>query len=251
MTLWLIGGTGESRELVIALTALGIPWRATVTTETARQLYPTGACVEVGALPPERMPDWCRQRGIRGVLDASHPFAEVVSTGAIAAARQLELPYLRYERPDLAGETVDLEDLLTGDRLEGERVLLILGYRLLPWFRDWQSRALLFSRILPSPVALETALACGFAPERILALRPPLSVELERALWQHWRISLVVAKASGRAGGEDVKAAIAADLGIPLLRLARPRPHYPAQVDTIAGALDWAQRLRLYSHDPD
>jgi precorrin-6A/cobalt-precorrin-6A reductase len=250
VTLWLIGGTSESRELAIALTAWGIPWCGTVTTEAARQLYPPGATLEVGALPPEQMPAWCRRRGIRAVLDASHPFAEVVSAGAVAAATALGLPYLRFERPDLAAGAIGFDDLLAGDRLRGERVLLILGYRLLPRFRDRQHEATLFCRILPSPVALETALASGFAPERILALRPPLSAELERALWRQWRISLVVAKASGRAGGEDVKRAIAADLGIPLLCLARPRPHAGARVDTITAALDWAQRLRLHTHDP-
>ena len=36
--------------------------------------------------------------------------------------------------------------------------------------------------------------------DRIIAIRPPISRELEQALWQQWRISLVVTKASGQSG---------------------------------------------------
>ena len=50
---------------------------------------------------------------------------------------------------------------------------------------------------------------------------------METALWQQWRISLVVTKASGTAGGEDIKRQVAAKLGIPLIVIARPQIAYP------------------------
>jgi precorrin-6A/cobalt-precorrin-6A reductase len=85
----------------------------------------------------------------------------------------------------------------------GERTLLTLGYRQLRPFAPWQSQACLFARILPSLPALDGALAAGFTPERLIALRPPISAELETALWQQWQITQVITKASGPAGGED------------------------------------------------
>lgn len=243
--LWLIGGTEESKHLALAIAQAHIPCTVTVTTEAARALYPADSTVRVwvGQLTSEILPQFLQQQHIAAILDASHPFAVEISRGAIAAAQPCCLPYLRYERTAIIqhrGTThtlPSLEALLTPERLQGQRLLAILGYRMLAQFQPWQHQATLFARILPSPTALEAALAAGFTPDRLIALRPPVCPDLERALWQQWQISLVVAKASGSAGGEDVKRQVAADLGIPLVIIERPGVAYPAQTDDIQIAL--------------
>ncbi|MBE9112731.1 precorrin-6A reductase, partial [Nodosilinea sp. LEGE 07298] len=172
---------------------------------------------------------------VGAVLDASHPFAVEISRGAIAAAQALNIPYWRYERSaleqspssQLIHPVSGLEAILTPEVLSGERVLLTLGYRWLQQFAPWQTQAMLFARILPSAVALDAALKAGFMPERLIALRPPISGDLEKALWQQWRITRVITKASGAPGGEDTKRAIAEQLGIPLFVLNRPQLDYP------------------------
>jgi precorrin-6A/cobalt-precorrin-6A reductase len=100
----------------------------------------------------------------------------------------------------------------------------------------------LFARILPSPTALEAVLAAGFTPDRIIALRPPITAELEVALWRQWQITQVITKASGQAGGEDRKQAIAAKLGVRLIRIARPAIAYPKQTDSLDTAIEFALR---------
>lgn len=78
---------------------------------------------------------------------------------------------------------------------------------------------------------------------QLIALRPPISPELEQALWRQWRITTVIAtvitKASGRAGGEEVKRAIAQELGIQLILLARPDMTYPAQTERVEEVIAW------------
>ncbi|MGB7315717.1 MAG: cobalt-precorrin-6A reductase [Nodosilinea sp.] len=235
--LWIIGGTGEAVRLASALAALQIPCLVTVTTEAARRSYPISPdlTVWVGSLDAAELETFIRAWGVGAVLDASHPFAVEISKGAIAAAQALNIPYWRYERlaleqssaPEFIHSVSGLEAILTPEVLSGERVLLTLGYRWLQHFAPWQTQATLFARILPSAVALEAALKAGFAPKRLIALRPPISVELEKALWQQWRITRVITKASGAPGGEDTKRAIAEQLGIPLFVLSRPQIDYP------------------------
>jgi precorrin-6A/cobalt-precorrin-6A reductase len=212
--------------------------------------------VWVGALSPADLDQWLRDQSIGAIVDASHPFAVTISQRAIAAAQRCQLPYLRWQRPehsstpDPSGSALiqtwpSLADLLASDRLVGRRVLLTLGYRLLPDFAPWQARAELFVRILPSQVALQAALQAGFTASRILALRPPLSYALERSLWEHWQIALVVTKASGTAGGEDIKRQVAADLGVELAILERPEMTYPQQTqevqEVLAFCYQWLQ----------
>ncbi|XGB40956.1 MAG: cobalt-precorrin-6A reductase [Nodosilinea sp. LVE1205-7] len=234
--LWVIGGTGEAVKLARALADLQIPCLVTVTTPAASQAYPCqpGLQVQVGSLALDTLPEFIQEQGIGAILDASHPFAVEITQGAIAAAQQRQIPYWRYERPTprlaphpLVQPVADLSQLLRADLLAQQRVLLTLGYRWLSAFQPWQQQSTLFARILPSPTALAAALAAGFTADRLIALRPPVSVALELALWQHWQITMVITKASGQAGGEVTKQRVCQRLGIPLWIIDRPTLTYP------------------------
>ena len=61
-------------------------------------------------------------------------------------------------------------------------------------------------------------------------------------MWQQWQISLAVTKASGKAGGEDIKRQVAASLGIPLIIITRPGIVYPQQTSEVADILAFCQR---------
>lgn len=231
------------------LVARGMVCVVTVTTVAARRLYPdTERCrVWVGRLTTESVGAFLQTYSIRAVLDASHPFATAVSELAIAAAAEFHLPYLRFERSPMEGvfskESVfpNFEALLETRLLANQRVLLTIGYRPLSLFQPWQERATLFARILPSQEALAGAIAAGFTPDRLIALRPPIPAALETALWRHWQISLVVTKASGHPGGEAIKREVAANLGIPLVTIARPALAYPQVTHDRAIALAFCQ----------
>lgn len=225
----------------------------TVTTEAARGLYPDSSYLDiwVGRLQAAALPDFLQAHHIVAILDASHPFAVEISQSAIAIATQLQLPYLRFERPPVvrpagqAGqETVfsSFQALLATEVLLGQRTLLTVGYRPLQLFQPWQEKATLFARILPSLTALQAAIAAGFTPDRLMALRPPVSALLEQALWHQWQISTVVAKASGQAGGEAVKRQVAAQMGLQFITIARPALTYPQQTDERAIALAFCQQ---------
>lgn len=274
--IWLIGGTQESAELARSLAAQHIPCLISVTTEAARSLYPASPCLQVwvGRLQIESLPTLLQSHRIAAILDASHPFAVEISQLAIAVAGQRGIPYLRFERSridasGIAGAGLSRESsnvpirihnplvqepernfvfstfqrLLATDVLVGQRVLLTVGYRSLQLFQPWQTMATLFARILPSTTALQAAIAAGFTPDRLIALRPPISAALEQALWQQWQISIVITKASGVAGGEDVKRQVATALGIPLVTIARPDIAYPQQTDDPAIALAFCLQI--------
>ena len=249
--LWLIGGTTESATLAHAIASLGLPCTVTVTTAAAEALYPTTPMlrVRVGRLDVGQLEPFLQEQRIAAVLDASHPYAVEISRMAIRAAAARHIPYLRFERVAVDAQadnqqviTLDsFNTLVAGDYLHQQRVLLTIGYKALHLFCSWQERSTLFARILPAVKSLEAAIAAGFASDRIIALRPPVTAELEKALWRHWDISLVVTKASGVAGGEDVKRSVAAELGIPLIVIARPTIDYPQKTSELSVALEFCR----------
>lgn len=217
----------------------------TVTTEAARSLYAPALSVQVGKLTPADLKMFLIEHFVCAIVDASHPFATEISKLAIATAAEFNLPYLRFERSAVANcgsSFPDFEALLKTNLLAGERVLLTIGYRSLPLFAQWHDRATLFARILPSIEALGAAAAAGFTSDRLIALRPPISAELEAALWQQWQITAIVTKASGSPGGEDIKQQVAANLGIKLVTIDRPSIFYPQQTSDMQIVLQFSQR---------
>ncbi len=244
---WLIGGTAESATIAQLLATEKIPTIITVTTPNSVALYPPIPLfqVMVGKMDSPQIILFLQQQQIIAVVDASHPFATAISQNAMAATKELNIPYLRYERPII--DTIEdgviqldsFDTLLAGDYLQQQRVLLTIGYQVLPQFQSWQNRTTLFTRILPSQESLEVATKAGFTNHRIIAIRPPVSWELEKALWQQWQISLVVTKASGVAGGQEIKESVARELGIPLIVINRPQISYLRQTSLLDDVLQF------------
>ncbi len=274
---WLIGGTSESAAIARSLSTLGVPYVVTVTTAVARQLYLETAEVWAGKLSPQSVDAFIRRWQVRCILDASHPFAEEISRLAMALAQRSanqtggqKIAYLRYERAEAgsssttrstAPEDTDTEapvtcveslnQVLSGDVLLNRRVLFTVGCRQLlrsaSLLDRLRARSQLFVRILPSVEAISAVQAAGFSAHEIMAIRPPVSTALEKALWQQWQVSAVVAKASGAAGGETVKRAIATELGVQLILINRPRLVYLQQTNLISEATEFCcETLRLY-----
>lgn len=249
--IWLIGGTSESAELAIALTKQSLPYIVTVTTETASRLYPPAAKVCVGKMTPEAIAAFIQQQQIACILDASHPFACEISQQAIAFTQRQAQPhiaYLRYERSAVLEDSLvttvgSIEELLSGDLLKHQRVLFTIGCRDLCRFSTLRKTSKLFARILPSADAIAQATSAGFSPQEIIALRPPISAALEKALWQQWSITRVVAKASGRPGGEAIKRQVANEIsretGTRLILIARPTVSYPQQTNSVPAAVQF------------
>ena len=280
---WLIGGTSESRELAQTLSARKIPYIVTVTTPEAQALYLEAHRVRVGAMTPAARSVFALSHNVRCILDASHPFASTVSQQAIALSTAADLghpiSYMRYERSahhSIEQDSTDqdsadqddaeqhrthsqratqtnvtvvenLKTLIESDLLRHQRVLFTLGYRSLPQVARLHETSTLFARVLPSEMSIAGAIAAGCSPANIIALRPPVALALEKALWQQWDISYVVAKAAGSASGETVKRQAATALGIHLVLLKRPTLLYPKQTNCVLEAINWcAESLSLY-----
>ncbi|WP_121968096.1 cobalt-precorrin-6A reductase [Leptolyngbya sp. BC1307] len=254
---WLIGGTRESADLARRLSAQGVPYLVTVTTPSAADLYPDAAQIRVGKLTAEAIQAFVMQQRVQCILDASHPFACEISQQAIALSQKQAIAYIRYERPAQTDSALQqdglltvvesLESLIASDLLHDQRVLLTIGYRHLARFTALRQTSKLFARVLPSVEAVAGAIAAGFASSEIIALRPPVSLALEKALWQQWQITQVVAKASGQPGGETIKQQVAQQLGVGLILIQRPAITYPKQTSTLSIAVKFcSEALSLY-----
>jgi precorrin-6A/cobalt-precorrin-6A reductase len=248
--IWLIGGTTEALELAKLIIQRSLRCTVSVTTDAAGYAYPRSSLLQIciRQFNHAALAQFLLIQNIAVILDASHPHAAAISTLAMQVAKEFQIPYLRFERlliTDAAHEIQEVESItavLTPEYLLDKRVLLTIGAKALMLFRPWQSRSTLFARILPSQTALQTAMEAGFVQDRLMALRPPISLALEMALWRQWRIERVVTKASGQPGGEGVKRQAAEALGIPLVVIRRPRLAYLRQTSDLEDAIAFCQQ---------
>lgn len=109
----LFGGTTEGRLLAAALRAKALPALVCVATEYGESLLEEGGSLSIrrGRLETGEMADLFRQRKPRLVIDATHPFAAVVSENIRAACRAAGTQYLRVLRADSSEEEGDGEQL--------------------------------------------------------------------------------------------------------------------------------------------
>jgi precorrin-6A/cobalt-precorrin-6A reductase len=204
---------------------------ATVTREEAR-VHLFGSllqqiAVEVRGFTAETLQAFLAQGGANIVLDATHPFAVRITEIASTVCRRLQVPYVRYQRPDWEPPqgTVFATGYAEAAALLpelGSCVMLTIGAKQLKHFAHLHERLRLYARILPSPVSLQQALAAGFTQTNILALRPPFSQAFNKSLFGEYQVDVLVTKASGIAGGVVEKVMAADELGMTTLMIRRP-----------------------------
>ncbi len=255
----LLSGTGEGPPLARALLAAGFQVRATVTRAEARDnLFGSlldAIDVEVGGFTEQSLKEFLDRGGADLVLDATHPFAVRITCIAQSVCDRIPIPYVRYERPDWtppAGTHFADSYIAAAAVLPslGSRVMLTIGAKQLKHFASLRGRLVLFARILPSPLSLRQALEAGFAEENLLRLRPPFSIEQNRELFRHYRVDVLVTKASGREGGVVEKVTAARELAMNVLMIRRPEPIGPRPVTTIEEAVRACRTLLDCAAEP-
>lgn len=234
---WVFSGTSDgnalARELAKSYSPVVVSTASEYGGEIVRERCP-GMTVWAGRQGVEARRRALRNSGARAIVDATHPYAQVISEQLIGLAEELCIPYLRYERPGVT----DGQDVLwcesVGHAAEraisaGKRIFLATGSKDLATFlqapnagnSEW------FVRITPDPALIRRAIDLGVPRDHILAMQGPFSEGFNHALWRDQRIDCVVTKDSGEAGGFSAKARAAAALGIPLLVIRRPKVAYP------------------------
>lgn len=224
------GGTSEGRRLAERLEACRVPALVCVATEYGETLLPSGSFVETaaGRLDQEAMEELLRRGDFRQAVDATHPYAAVVSQNLKAACAVCGVPYLRLLRQSSpAGEdcvAVDsVEEAVAFLSHTQGTVLVTTGskelakYTFLP---DWQER--LTARVLSTGESVDHCRRLGFEGKNLIAMQGPFSEELNLALLRQVGARYLVTKESGLAGGLPEKLRAARRAGVQVVLIRRP-----------------------------
>ena len=182
-------GTTEGRELVEYLSSQPISVTACVATEYGETLLSPAANLTISAkrLTAEEMEALFAAERFELVIDATHPYASVVTENICAACTATGTEYLRLLRSGAAAieDAVFVSDIAGAveylNTVDGN-IMLTTGSKELIKFvsiRDFENR--IFARVLPMEESLRLCQEAGMKNAHILAMQGPFSKEMNVA----------------------------------------------------------------------
>ncbi|MDO8361131.1 MAG: cobalt-precorrin-6A reductase [Devosia sp.] len=235
MNILILGGTGEARDLADRLVALGHAVTTSLAGRTREPMLPGGELRvgKFGGIPG--LVGYLRARGFNRLVDATHPYAGLISINAVAAALQSGTPLVRLMRPAWiepeGAEWRHVPDVVAAaDALpSGATALATTGHEGLNALLARDDCQLLVRLIEPPDAKLPRH-------ARLLLSRPPHSLDSERALFAREAITHLVTKNSGGAQ-TAAKLTAAREAGATVIMIARPVYGPAVEVGTVVEAI--------------
>ena len=220
MKILILGGTAEARELANRLVAKGHDVTTSLAGRTSDPKLPQGdiRMGKFGGIPG--LAAYMRAVGTERLVDATHPYAGLISVNAVAAAQVTGIALVRYMRP--AWQQQGGDDWLTLDTAAeaaaalpaNADVLLTTGHMGLEAFIE-RDDCQFVVRVIEQP-AFELP-----RHATLLLARPPYDIAGEMQLMEREGITHLITKNSG-GGQTAAKLEAARRLGVKVIMIARP-----------------------------
>lgn len=214
----ILGGTRDARQLAFRLIHAGHDVTTSFAGVTENPIQPEGKVRVGGFGGVDGLRHYVQAEKIEVLIDATHPFAAIISANAAEASRDVVL--LRLERPAWTArpddnwiEVADIDAAVAALPTHAS-VMLTIGRKEIAPFVSRSDLTGVARMIEPTSISM---------PEswNLILERPPFSLESEMALLRDNNITHLVSKNAG--GGEtEMKLVAARSLQIPVVMIARP-----------------------------
>jgi precorrin-6A/cobalt-precorrin-6A reductase len=236
----ILGGTIEARELAERLAKRAdldiVMSLAGRTKSPAPQPVPVRSGGFGGAAG---LAEYLCQERIDALIDATHPYANIISANATTAARQSGVPLIAFRRPpwraaagDRWSEATDVTDAVRRLGERPRRIFVTLGRTELAPLTTAPQHFYLIRSVDPVEPPL-LAPCVSYVTDR-----GPFREADDRALMRAHAIDAVIAKNSGGTASYG-KIAAARVLGIEVIMLRRPAPPDGPAVETLDDVVAW------------
>ena len=206
---WILSGTSDGPVIANRLLELNYSVFASVLTYKAGQAYIENPKLHIitGKLNnKDQIINFINKNKITCVVDATHPFAVIISKNLNNACNEINTPLLGYERKSLISSHrnfIYIDDLkaININDLENKNILLAIGSRYLNDTANYyiNCKANVFTRVLPTYESITKAFGSSIENSNIAILEPSKGEGgiLEKKLCDFWEIDYVLCRESG------------------------------------------------------
>ena len=178
-----------------------------------------------GGMDTASMETFCRENGIRLLIDAAHPFATALHQTVAKVSSSLQIPVIRYERryPPRDTDLIWCDDYTDAIRkLEEQgihRLLALTGVNTIAPLRPWWEKHPAWFRILKREESLTIATGQGFPIDHLLFYQ---NEDDTGEMMDRLQPDAIITKESGQTGYFIEKVAAARKRSIPVFVVKRP-----------------------------
>lgn len=221
----IFAGTTEGRRLSERLCEAEVEHTVCVATEYGEIVLNENPYLTIlqGRLSEEEMEKLLQEGMYQVVVDATHPYAGLVTENIRQAAEKCDVMYVRLQRDIQMCEDGEVRFFQSHEAcaealqdIQGN-ILLTTGSKALEIYcKEAQLRERLYVRVLPSVESLAVCEKHSIRGRQILAMQGPFTEAMNEACIRQFDISCLVTKKSGLTGGYPQKIKAAAQCRIPV-----------------------------------
>ena len=236
MKILLLGGTKDSINIIKFIKKNFDAFiLTTTTTEYGAKLAKDGGSDATIArpLPKNELIDIITKESYEILIDATHPFAEHITQTSVSIAKELKIPYLRFERPITNMENIDTShiqyvksfveagELIANEFNEGN-VLHFAGANTMADIVKNVSIDRFYPRILKVEKSIEKCRELTISQDHIIPMTGAASTEENIQLIEKYDAIVMITKESGEIGGVIDKIQAANEKDIAVIMIQRP-----------------------------
>lgn len=240
----LILGTSEGREILSLLNKFTDNILISTATAYGGEILKNYKYKKLNTKPlnKEELSNMLKENQVNILIDASHPYALEVTKNAREVSKDLNIEYLRYERPSSAEEfkenkkvvfLEDYKDLNEALKNIKGNILNTSGSRNMNKILDLKLENRIIHRVLPSVKVLEDCFNLGVKVEDLMAIKGPISKELNKAFIKDYDAKALILKDSGPQGGTKEKILACLECNIYALVIRRKKINYEREFNNI------------------
>ena len=237
MKIFLLGGTKDSTNIITHIKENYDSYILTTTTTAygARLADESGSDDTIARpLLKDEIREIIVNENFEVLIDATHPFAAHITQTSASIAHELDLPYIRFERPTTDLSNTDTSHIHYADSFEEAgklieskfhdgNILHFAGANTMGEILKYVSVDRFYPRILKVESSIEKCNSLGVDPDHIIPMKGAASLEENLELIERYGASVMITKESGEIGGVIEKIQAANEKDVAVVMIQRPK----------------------------
>jgi len=258
--IFLLGGTKDSINIIQHIKENYDAYiMTTTTTEYGARLAMEGGSDDTIArpLPKDEIIKILTDEGFDILIDATHPFAAHITQTSAGIARELKIPYIRFERPITNLENIDTSHIhyvnsfddagkLIAGKFSQGNVLHFAGANTMADIVKYVPVERFYPRILKVENSIRKCDELGIDSSHIIPMTGAATLEENIDLIEKYDASVMITKESGEIGGVVEKIEAANQKDIAIIMIQRPEIELLEKDDIVNDLTEMDKKIKSF-----